>query len=248
MFDGPTVIKVGGSLFDWPELIPTLRRFLAAFRRPILVPGGGPVADMIRNVDRTHGLGAESAHWLAVRAMELNGHWLIRLLNASKALPGRAGPACHEMPHALPGCRREWNAGRVPLIDAWAFCRADERRVGALPHDWSATSDSIAARVAECFRADDLWLLKSTDPASQMSVREAALRGLIDPTFPVIVERTLAARARLCIRVLNLRSWNPEAAGSVLRVEPHGADRSCCRAYRRGRQRRARQSIPLAGT
>jgi dihydroneopterin aldolase len=224
MPDCPAVIKVGGSLFDWPELIPTLHRFLAGFRLPILVPGGGPVADIIRNIERTHGLGAESSHWLAIRAMELNGRWLGQLLNGFNA-PGRAGPDSDEMPHDLAACRQAWDAGRIPVIDAWAFCRADEKRDGALPHGWSVTSDSIAARVAECFRADDLWLLKSTDTASRMTLRAAALEGLIDSTVPLIAERRLAAGARLCIRALNLRSWNPQAAEGILLFEPHSADR-----------------------
>ena len=225
MPDTPTVIKVGGSLFDEPELIPTLHRFLASFRFPILVPGGGPPADLIRNVDKTHGLGAESAHWLAIRAMKLNGRWLGTLLNGSKEQQKSTGPRCGEMPHDLAACQQELNAGHVPVIDAWAFCRADEGQAGALPHDWSVTSDSIAARVAERFRAEDLWLLKSADATPGMTLREAALQGLVDSTVPVIARRRLAAGAPLCVRVLNLRSWNLEAAGSILRVEPHSPDR-----------------------
>jgi 5-(aminomethyl)-3-furanmethanol phosphate kinase len=225
MPDGPTVIKVGGSLFDWPELIPTLKRFLASFRLPILVPGGGPAADMIRNVDATHGLGADASHWLAIRAMELNGRWLSRLLNSSRGQPGGAEPAGDEMPDDLPGCRREWNAGRVPVIDAWAFCRGDESRAEALPHDWSVTSDAIAARVAECLGAQDVWFLKSTDAGSLMGLRNLALCGLIDSTVPIIAERRLRAGTPICVRVLNLRSWSCLAAGSILPVELHVADR-----------------------
>jgi aspartokinase-like uncharacterized kinase len=223
MPDDPTVIKVGGSLFDWPELIPRLHRFLAAFRHPILVPGGGVAADLVRNLDRTHGLGEDSAHWLAIRAMELNGRWLSHLLNGSEA--GPASAPGNEMPHDLPGCRRGWDAGRVPVMDSSAFCHADERREGALPHDWSVTSDSIAARMAEYFGADQVWLLKSTDTVPHMTLGEAAHCGLIDSTVTVIAERRLAAGAPLCIRFLNLRSWNAETAGSILRAEPLGADR-----------------------
>jgi aspartokinase-like uncharacterized kinase len=225
MPDTPTVIKAGGSLFDWPDLIPTLDRFLALFRLPVVVSGGGPAADLVRNVDKTHGLGAESAHWLAIRAMELNGRWLGGLLNGFKSQLRKEDPGHDELPYDLAGCRREWGAGRVPVIDAWTFCRADDRRVGALSHDWSVTSDSIAARVAEYFEAEDLWLLKSADGARGTTLREAALRGLIDSTVPVIAERRLAAGGRLCIRILNLRSWNPEATGSILPGEPHSADR-----------------------
>ena len=64
----PVVVKVGGSLLDWPELNTRLNRFLASHsdRNLILVAGGGPVADVIRVLDRTHELGEEKSHWQVV--------------------------------------------------------------------------------------------------------------------------------------------------------------------------------------
>ena len=84
------VVKVGGSLFDWPDLGPRLRQWLAANapREVILVPGGGPTADVIRTLDRTHGLGDEAAHWLALRAMAVNAELLAALLPGAPAFPG----------------------------------------------------------------------------------------------------------------------------------------------------------------
>ncbi len=57
----PIVVKVGGSLFDLPDLGPRLVQFLARLptREIILVPGGGPIADLIRKFDQLHGLGEE---------------------------------------------------------------------------------------------------------------------------------------------------------------------------------------------
>ena len=42
----PIVVKVGGSLFDWPDLTPRLRDYLAtlAGKNVLLIPGGGPAA------------------------------------------------------------------------------------------------------------------------------------------------------------------------------------------------------------
>ena len=65
----PHVVKVGGSLFDLPGLGPCLRRWLDGLDGDvILVPGGGPTADVVRTFDRRQVLGQEKAHWLA--------HWL----------------------------------------------------------------------------------------------------------------------------------------------------------------------------
>src|SRR5947209_1436057 len=82
---GPVVVKVGGSLYDLPDLGPRLGRWLGASpgRRALLVPGGGPTADVIRQFDACHGLGEATAHELALRALTLNAHFLAALVPAA---------------------------------------------------------------------------------------------------------------------------------------------------------------------
>jgi aspartokinase-like uncharacterized kinase len=149
------VVKVGGSLYDWPELGPCLRAWLAALApaRALLVPGGGPTADAIRALDRHHALSEEAAHWLALQALSLNARFLQAL---------------------LPGAE---------VVDAHDFARRDEGRPGALPHTWDVTSDSVAARVAQVTGARRLVLLKSTDFPEGIDAREAGRRGLVDAYF-----------------------------------------------------------------
>ena len=73
----PIVVKVGGSLFNQPDLGPRLQAFLGDLTAPtLIVPGGGPTAEAIRAFDRIHRLGEESSHWLALRACTINGHLL----------------------------------------------------------------------------------------------------------------------------------------------------------------------------
>ncbi len=84
------VIKVGGSLFDWPDLSDRLGTFLGVhfptsrIERPMLIAGGGPAADVVREFDRIHRLDDETAHHLALHAMDLSA----RLLSA--VVPGVA--------------------------------------------------------------------------------------------------------------------------------------------------------------
>src|SRR5438874_10088336 len=85
MTDGMTIdclVKVGGSLYDLPDLADRLRLLLGYMRNRsyVLVPGGGATVDAIRALDSRHNLGEESSHWLALRALTLNGHFLCQLL------------------------------------------------------------------------------------------------------------------------------------------------------------------------
>jgi 5-(aminomethyl)-3-furanmethanol phosphate kinase len=178
---GLTVAKVGGSLYGLPGLRERLRTWIAGVGKPVLlVPGGGAVADVVRHLDRVHGLGEETAHWLALRALTVNAHFLAQLLEVQVVhLAGEE---------------------RLAVLDAHAFCLADEGRPGSLPHAWAATSDAVAARVTEVAGAD-LVLLKSADLAAGMSWSEAAAAGLVDETFDTIVRR-----AGLRATWVNLRS------------------------------------------
>ncbi|MBN9120193.1 MAG: hypothetical protein J0I06_13690, partial [Planctomycetes bacterium] len=67
------VVKVGGSLFDHPKLGPGLRRYVESFApaEVLLVAGGGPAADAVREWDRVHELGEEASHWLALQALDV---------------------------------------------------------------------------------------------------------------------------------------------------------------------------------
>ena len=176
------VVKVGGSLYDLPDLGERLRRFVESLDAPLLlVPGGGATADVVRAFDRDHGLGPTAAHWLALRACAMNAWFLHGLLPTSQVV---------EDPRLCPA---------LGVLDPHAFALADEGRAGCLPHVWEATSDSVAARVAEAAGAD-LVLLKSVDVAGDWE--RAAREGLVDPVFPGIV-----ARAALRVRAVNLRAW-----------------------------------------
>jgi len=190
---GPCVVKVGGSLFGWPQLAERLQQWLGSLGRRdvLLVPGGGPTADVIRDFDRRHGLGEERAHWLALRALALNAHFLQELLP-------NAAVIC-----SLPEAVACWERDVLPVLDAEAFCRADDRRPDGLPHSWSVTSDSIAARVAGVAGAGKLILLKSTDLPSGVDWRDASTRGLVDPLFGETIGEALE------VGWVNLRRWPP---------------------------------------
>jgi 5-(aminomethyl)-3-furanmethanol phosphate kinase len=160
------VVKVGGSLFDAPALGPALRAYLGTLApQPVLlVAGGGPVADAVRELDRTHALGEAAAHWLALASLDVTAGLLERFVGE-----------------------------RARVLNCLTFAREDDARPGALPHAWAVTTDSIAARAAEVFAASRLVLLKSVDVPVGISHEEAARRGFVDAHFPTVAARLTCA-------------------------------------------------------
>jgi aspartokinase-like uncharacterized kinase len=190
-FSSPSaVVKVGGSLFDLPDLGARLQDWLASAAKGsfILIPGGGMVADVVRQYDRLYGLGDERAHWLALLALALNAHLLCSLL-----------PQAVVVPH-LQVVAEAWLQGKIPVLDLHSFARADEGQPGALPHSWKVTSDSLAARVARVAGAGELLLLKSTALVADLDWTEAGKRGLVDAYFAEAVGDSLP------VRFINFRS------------------------------------------
>jgi aspartokinase-like uncharacterized kinase len=197
---GGVVVKVGGSLFDLPDLGVRLAAWLETLgeRRVVLVPGGGPTTDVIRGLDRVHGLGEGRSHWLALRALTLNAHFLAGLLAGACVVGGVEEAAS------------AWDAGRLPVLDAFAFCREDERRQPAacLPCCWDAGSDAVAARFAVVSGARRLVLLKSADVPAGLDWTEAGRCGLVDLLFASIVEDVPG----LAVEAVNLRTWPRRAS------------------------------------
>lgn len=192
------VVKVGGSLFDLPELGRKLGDWLAGLQpaRVVLVPGGGRAADAVRAFDRAQQLGEEAAHWLAVEAMRLNVALLLAVLRHS----ARA--------ETLQDCFCHWERGLVPVLDVYPFLVRDDVKPDHLPHSWEVTSDSLAARVAVVWRAARLILLKSTPLPAGLNWTEAGRRGLVDPCFAGVVER-----GGLAVEVIDFRSWAGSSRG-----------------------------------
>ena len=182
------IVKIGGSLYDLPDLGSRVARWIqrAAHERTLLVPGGGAAADVIRALDRTHQLGEEAAHWLALRMTQVNAHALAHLLPHARVVAS---------PRETP---------RLGILDPLVFAQDDEARPGHLPHVWDATSDSLAVRVAMVAQAREVVLLKSVawDGHDWETARRA---GVVDPYFPQIVRQCPEVR----VHVVNLRVWQP---------------------------------------
>ena len=153
------VIKLGGSLLKHHDLA---RRFVSWLdRQPtvddnILIVGGGELVEQLRTYDEHFQLGDSLSHQMAIELMALNARVVARAID-------------------WPLVDR-WNrCSGNHLLDVTAFCEQS-----SLPHDWSVTSDSIAAAIAVELGCE-LVLLKSTN--------DKPLNELVDEHFDIIAPK-----------------------------------------------------------
>ncbi|MEQ8790324.1 MAG: hypothetical protein RIC55_28775 [Pirellulaceae bacterium] len=198
------VVKVGGSLFDHASLADEIRRFLDKTppAATVLLAGGGELCDVIRRHDRRYGLGEEAAHELCVRLLDVSARVLRELL-----------PEAHFAAdwRALEHCVREHVATPLVFSPVQFLAECEPHLPGRrLPRDWTTTTDSIAARLAESLAAD-LVLLKSASPPAGTLAELAAAR-YVDRQFP------LAAASLPRVTLVNLR--NPDLPTSIREIRP----------------------------
>ncbi len=118
------VAKVGGSLFDWPELKLRLNDWIAAQGKPvILFPGGGPFADTVRAMDAVHQLGEERSHWLAIQSLTLAAEFLANLTDTDVFDPY---PFFRELSWGMP---HSWRITSDSLVLRFAMETAAEELV-----------------------------------------------------------------------------------------------------------------------
>lgn len=149
---GPVVVKIGGGLLATPGALDGVARALttaAQRHRLVVVPGGGPFADAVRRFDAVHGLSPAAAHWMAILAQDQFAYALAdRMLGAALASDTDAIHAAHA-------------AARLPVLAPYRWMRAAD----VLPHEWEATSDSVAAFLAGALDAELLVLVKPVSGA-----------------------------------------------------------------------------------
>lgn len=147
---GISVIKIGGGFAMFPGAIDRVCAAVAKASRDhrvLVVPGGGPFADAVREFDQRVGLSADAAHWMAILAMDQYAHVL------ADRIPGAL---LVEEPGAISEAA---GLGQVAVLAPSRWMRAAD----ALPHTWEVTSDSIAAFVAGALDAARLVLVKPTE-------------------------------------------------------------------------------------
>jgi aspartokinase-like uncharacterized kinase len=143
------VVKMGGAALRHPAALDrALSELDAASGAIVVVPGGGPFADAVRDVDRTLMLPDAVAHWMAIRAMDQYAELLAARL--------RRGVLAYDLKDIDEAVRD----GRIAVLAPHAWLRRND----PVPHSWDVTSDSIAAWVTGVIGARRLLLIKPGTP------------------------------------------------------------------------------------
>jgi 5-(aminomethyl)-3-furanmethanol phosphate kinase len=173
------VVKLGGSLLDWPPFAAQLLRWIGMQTSAlnVLVVGGGGFAEEVRRLDEVHGLTPRDAHWLAAETMQVTAKFVTLQLSNSIGIK--------RFDELIEG---KIETPNVTIFDAWQFlCEVEPNLPGErLPESWDTTSDSIAARLAIATNAPELVLLKSALPrrAPRPTIIELADEGYVDAALP----------------------------------------------------------------
>lgn len=186
-----TLFKIGGSLFDLPDLGARLQCVLNELSgtRPILVSGGGATADLVRRWQPQFHLSDDVAHWLAVDALDFHAQLVTALIPHSIVV------------HTVSDATTAWRRELVPIIAPGAALREWDVAFpdDAPPHVWDVTSDSLATWIALRWPCDELVLLKSVPAPVGHPATAASAAGWVDPYFSGLAGR-LARVSWCCLR------------------------------------------------
>jgi len=198
--NGVTLYKLGGSLFDLPDLGDRLTEvFREEASRVLVLAGGGPFAEAIRVRQQTDGLTDGVAHRFAIAAMGQSARWFVGSRTDTVLVPdtNSAENAWGETLSSIAVIDPE------PLLNQVRF-----RPDGVLTEDWRTTSDAIATWIAHRWPVKRLVFLKSVGcDRNELSLRDierAVAETRLDPITLDILRLFLPNRPTVDWR--NLRS------------------------------------------
>jgi aspartokinase-like uncharacterized kinase len=161
------VVKLGGSLYSSPNLSSWLG-ILAQSHSLVIVPGGGPFADQVRQAQQQLQFNDASAHVMALLAMEQYGRMLCGL---------QSGLTAALNPRQIEAALKR---GETPVWMPSAMVMAD----ADIEQSWDVTSDSLAVWLCDRLGGEQLVLVKSVPLEDEsLSLDELTARQIVDNQF-----------------------------------------------------------------
>ena len=166
------VVKLGGSLFDYPKLTDWLKILSEdGAGKVVIVPGGGPFADQVRDAQKQWKFNDQQAHKMALHAMDQFG---LMLVGVAEEHGYDLISACSKQEiHEILANKKT----PVWLASKWLENNAE------IPQNWTVTSDSLSAWLAKELNADQLTLIKWTRTDLEVSIEELEKNNVVDSSF-----------------------------------------------------------------
>jgi aspartokinase-like uncharacterized kinase len=145
-----TIVKVGGSLASYPEKLRALCIKLSEIstkRKLIVIPGGGELADLVRDLDKRFNLSRMTSHRMAILSMDQYGFLLSDLMPQSCSVS------------QLKNLQKTIDSGKVPVFLPSILLLSKDQ----LENSWDVTSDSIAVYIAGQLRISKVLLVTDVD-------------------------------------------------------------------------------------
>lgn len=163
------IVKLGGSLAT-AETLPLWLEMLDDYGRGnvVIVPGGGPFAELVLKSQEFWHFDDSSAHFMALLGMAQYGLML-------------SGMCPSLIPVEVESDMRQvLERDGVPIWLPTLMVNDDV----SIEHSWDVTSDSLAAWLARRVKASHLLLVKSTPlDVPSISTHDLSVRGIVDAAF-----------------------------------------------------------------
>ena len=179
------LIKFGGSISErgtkeqFEQLCKTLQEIYFTLEKFIIIPGGGEFAETVRKNQIKYNFSDETAHWMAIQAMEQYGILIQDCLKRAKMI---------EIEEEISKITDK----AIPILNVINYMKQQSK----LEHTWNATSDAIATEVAAYLGIKRIIFLKDIDGVYinnqlQQEVTTNQLEGLENSPFDKITPKLL---------------------------------------------------------
>ena len=181
------IVKLGGSLFDYPKLSEWLKILSdEGAGKVVIVPGGGPFADQVRDAQKQWKFNDQQAHQMALHAMDQFGLMLIGIAkeHSYDLFPASSKQEIHEI----------LTSKKIPV---WLPSKCLENNT-EIPQNWTVTSDSLSAWLAKELNADQLILIKQVEIDIDATLDELEEENIVDSSFESLVSGVCFEVSYLC--------------------------------------------------